>query len=31
MTAPVTQQGAGGVWNVRFVVPSGYTLKTASE
>jgi effector-binding domain-containing protein len=28
MTAPVTQQGAGDVWKVRFVMPGGYTLKT---
>ena len=26
MTAPVTQQGDGNVWNVRFVMPSSYTI-----
>jgi hypothetical protein len=28
MTAPVTQQGDGHTWEVRFVMPSGYTLET---
>jgi len=28
MTAPVSQQSAGGAWKVRFVMPSGYTLET---
>ena len=28
MTAPVTQQGDGNVWNVRFVMPSSYTIDT---
>ncbi|MEZ5542167.1 MAG: heme-binding protein [Pseudomonadota bacterium] len=28
MTAPVTQQGSDGVWLVRFVMPSSYTLET---
>jgi len=28
MTAPVTQQGEGNSWNVRFVMPSSYTLAT---
>jgi len=28
MTAPVTQQGEGNSWNVRFVMPSIYTLAT---
>ena len=28
MTAPVTQQGDGNRWNVRFVMPTNYTLAT---
>jgi hypothetical protein len=28
MTAPVTQQGGEGVWQVRFVMPSSYTMQT---
>jgi hypothetical protein len=28
MTAPVTQQGGEGLWVVRFVMPSAYTLQT---
>ena len=28
MTAPVTQQGSEGVWLVRFVMPSSYTMET---
>lgn len=28
MTAPVTQQGGAGLWVVRFIMPSGYTLQT---
>ena len=28
MTAPVSQQGGAGLWVVRFVMPSGYTLQT---
>ena len=28
MTAPVTQQGSEGVWLVRFVMPSSYTMQT---
>jgi hypothetical protein len=28
MTAPVTQQGGEGVWVVRFVMPSTYTMQT---
>lgn len=28
MTAPVTQQGEGNSWNIRFVMPSNYTLAT---
>jgi hypothetical protein len=28
MTAPVTQQGGEGVWQVRFVMPSSYTMET---
>jgi hypothetical protein len=28
MTAPVTQQGDGNVWQVRFVMPAGYTMET---
>lgn len=28
MTAPVTQQGGEGVWLVRFVMPSSYTMET---
>jgi hypothetical protein len=28
MTAPVTQQGDGHTWNVRFVIPSSYTMET---
>jgi len=28
MTAPVTQQGREGVWWVRFVMPSSYTMQT---
>jgi hypothetical protein len=28
MTAPVTQQGDGRTWNVRFVMPSSYTMET---
>jgi DNA gyrase inhibitor GyrI len=28
MTAPVTQQGGEGLWVVRFVMPSSYTLQT---
>jgi hypothetical protein len=27
MTAPVTQQGEGNSWQVRFVMPAGYTLE----
>ena len=28
MTAPVTQQGEGNSWQVRFVMPAGYTMAT---
>jgi hypothetical protein len=28
MTAPVTQDGSGDAWNVRFVMPGAYTLET---
>jgi hypothetical protein len=28
MTAPVTQGGEGNVWQVRFVMPAGYTVDT---
>lgn len=28
MTAPVSQTGGQGAWQVRFVMPSGYTLET---
>lgn len=28
MTAPVTQQAKGRSWNVRFIMPSKYTMKT---
>lgn len=28
MTAPITQQAKGQFWNVRFVMPSKYTMKT---
>lgn len=28
MTAPVTQQGNGHTWNVRFIMPSSYTMET---
>lgn len=28
MTAPVTQQGDGHTWNVRFVMPSSYTMES---
>ncbi|MGB6948838.1 MAG: heme-binding protein, partial [Methyloceanibacter sp.] len=28
MTAPVTQQGDGNTWRVRFVMPSKYTMET---
>jgi hypothetical protein len=28
MTAPVIQQGGEGLWAVRFVMPSGYTMQT---
>lgn len=28
MTAPVIQQGKGNVWQVRFVMPSNYTLES---
>ncbi|MBP9867583.1 MAG: heme-binding protein [Alphaproteobacteria bacterium] len=28
MTAPVTQQGSGNEWTIRFVMPSQYTLET---
>jgi hypothetical protein len=28
MTAPVTQQGGGGLWDVQFVMPSDYTMQT---
>jgi hypothetical protein len=28
MTAPVVQTGGEGVWNVRFIMPQGYTLAT---
>ena len=28
MTAPVTQQGDGEMWQVRFVMPSSYTMAT---
>lgn len=28
MTAPVTQQGDGHTWQVRFIMPAGYTLET---
>ena len=28
MTAPVTQQGGEGLWLVRFVMPSSYTMQT---
>jgi hypothetical protein len=28
MTAPVTQQGGEGLWVVRFVMPSSYTMQT---
>lgn len=28
MTAPVTQQGDGNTWNVRFVMPTSYTMES---
>jgi hypothetical protein len=28
MTAPVTQQGDGDSWQVRFIMPASYTMKT---
>jgi hypothetical protein len=28
MTAPVTQNGSGDSWKVRFVMPADYTLET---
>jgi SOUL heme-binding protein len=28
MTAPVTQQAAGGVWKVRFIMPKKWTMET---
>jgi hypothetical protein len=28
MTAPVTQQGAGDVWKVRFIMPKTWTMET---
>jgi hypothetical protein len=28
MTAPVQQQGANGTWNVRFIMPKGWTMET---
>lgn len=28
MTAPVTQQGDGRTWHVRFVMPASYTMET---
>jgi hypothetical protein len=28
MTAPVTQQGDGNIWRVRFIMPSSYTMET---
>jgi effector-binding domain-containing protein len=28
MTAPVTQQGTGNAWKVRFVMPSSYTMES---
>lgn len=28
MTAPVTQQGEGNSWQVRFVMPASYTMRT---
>ena len=28
MTAPVTQQGDGNTWRVRFIMPSKYTMET---
>ena len=28
MTAPVTQEGGGDVWRVRFIMPSKYTMET---
>ncbi len=28
MTAPVTQQGDGSTWRVRFIMPSSYTMET---
>ncbi len=31
MTAPVTQQGGEGLWVVRFVMPSSYTMQTLPE
>ena len=31
MTAPVTQQGGEGVWLVRFVMPSSYTMQTLTQ
>jgi hypothetical protein len=31
MTAPVTQQGGGDSWQVRFVMPSTYTLDSLPE